>query len=223
MAHEKLTQVNEKLDIILAYVIDRIIEETPIIGFDGQGNRQKRETAIAAYTDTISTLKANIQAYANHIYEKESQLKALMMGLLQNSVLASYTSDNLVMRVVSGTHKGYGDLRTLYACDGVYEAILTNPESYFYNGLSGGATLANLATQAQAAEQTEQAHRDSLVRWLSTVSMHNSFMLLFESPENGRVSVMPRDCIDDIYGIHGALEIIKEFNLDVYIPIRLRD
>ncbi len=226
---ERHNQAMIKLDSILGYALAQInlLPPAPVTLPEIKAN------SIMAYTGFINNIKAGLCAYTSDTAKKSAQMKMIIMGMLQNGILSSYACDNLTLRPADTGYPGADDLRSMYSCDGLYDVILNGSEASFYDGpveaismpeefTPGEFHLNDLAAQAAKAEQAESAKRDALIQWLNASSSYNVFMLLFESPINGRVGVTARDLASGLYLNNHARDVIYEFNLDVYIPVALR-
>lgn len=226
---ERHNQAIAKLDAILAYIISEVeaLPPPPITSPEVKAN------TIAAYTGFIDKIKAGLSDYASDITKKSAQMKMLIMGMLQNGILASYTCDNLTLRPAETDYPGFDNLQNIYSCDGLYNMILNASPASLYEGPietiplpeifePGEYALNDMALKAEKAEQTEAVSRDALIQWLNASSSYNVFMLLFESPINGRVHTTARDLASGLYLDNHARDVIYEFNLDVYIPVALR-
>ncbi len=218
-----------KLDSVSSYITN-ITDLLPIIPVN------QRQLTKDFYAGLINSLRSAINYYKADLTNKESQARMLIMGCYQTAVMNGFTSSEISIQGLPNTgFPGYANISELYSCDGVYAIILAMNLSEFYNGpitqlplpeianlLPGEYILHDLTQKALKAEQSDSAKRLALHHWMSGVNLLNSFAIIFEGAI-GSVDTNTQDAAHDIYINKGYLNIIREFNLNVYIPTYLRE
>lgn len=225
----KYSECLSKLALVEAY-INQVADALP----QNPPNQNQKQLTKTFYTGLINDLRSALAAYMSDISNKEQQARMLIMTLYQTGLLSTFTADGIEINNVTGSMPGYSDAAELYSCNGVFSIILATDLDEFYNGpittepLPDTTTLAqgqyllhDLSLNAAKAEQAESLKRLALHNWLSASNLSNTFAIIFEGAF-GNINADTQDLAMGIYVNRGYLAVIREFNLNVYIPSYIR-
>jgi len=216
-----------RLDQIAAHIIS-VTETLPIIPIN------QKELTRTFYNSLIANLRVAMSGYMADRTNKESHARMLIMSMYNTVIMENFVCEGFDPTQVTGTQPGFSDIRELYSCDSVFSILIDSPISNFYQGpitaepvpvvdelMPGEYVLHDLRLRAEKAEQTDGNKRLALHHWVNSFNMTNSFAILFEGFA-GSININTPSIVTGIYTDRHFLEVIAEYDLNVYIPTYLR-